>query len=179
MSRSIHFFAAEGDLAPVFDAVESTSALQYVWASMCDTSDVLRLRTYQEIPRIGIASSGDSNSEPFWLVADTAVTISVEAIPQKQGGTRYVADQWMNPQTVVLTLGGVFKDIAVIPGEVSTCTTDPDSRRLLERFRKEIPKRFVRIQSYWVGPQAEKFLNDGYRLTTALTDPPFTDLKRT
>ena len=179
MSRAVHYFAARRDLIPVFIAVESKSPLQYIWSRMSDTPDILRLRTYQEIPSIGIAMTGDSNSEPFWLASDVDVAISVEAIPQKQGGTRYVADQRMNPQTVVLTLGGVFRDIGVIPGEVSTCTTDPDSRRLLELFRKEIKKHFVRIREYWVGPEAEILLDSGYRLTPAVSAPTFCDIKRT
>jgi hypothetical protein len=176
MSKSIHFFAAKSDLKPVFTAVESKRQLQYVRTGLLESSTTLIVNSGLQIPHLGIAIRGNHVHEDSYLITDANDQVIVRPVPQNKGGLLYAIDQKANPRTITLRAGGVFKTTAVIAGEVSTCTNDPDSVNLANAFTREIRRRFKRIKSFYVGPEAEQLLDAGYRLTIGVNASSEIDL---
>jgi hypothetical protein len=130
------------------------------------------------MPNLGIAMHGDQVHESSYLVADVDTQVAIREVPQRKGGSLYAIDQKANPRTIALRPGGVFKTVAIIAGEISTCTDDPISREMVNLFAREIRRRFKRIKSFYVGPEAEQLFDAGYRLTIGVNTPKEIDLSR-
>ena len=84
----------------------------------------------------------------------------------------------MNPESVVFWPGGVFKDSCVIAGQIGTAMINPTAMELLNLFGREIRRQFKRIKSFFVGPEAERLLDAGYRLTHGIGTAEACDLAR-
>ena len=82
----------------------------------------------------------------------------------------------VNPGTIVLNPGIDMNESAIIAGSVGTIHSDNTSSALMRTFAAEVKRRFQRIKSYWVGPQATARLDSGARLTHSITAPPEYDL---
>jgi hypothetical protein len=175
-SKSIHFFATRGDLEPVLIAVESQQPLQYVQAGMFDVPEMIVVTTGLQIPNIGLAPSGESNLEPFWLITDVSKKVEMKVVPQRRGGTRYGIDPGLNPESVVLWPGGLCGNSVLVAGQVGTAMFNPFSLELANLFTREIRRRFKRIKSFYIGPEAEQLLDAGYRLTIGVNASPEIDL---
>ena len=177
-SKSIHFFATERDLKAVLAAVESQRRIKYTEAGMFDTAETTTFASGLQIPNLGLAPSGDHNLEPFWLITDGGANVEVKGVPQRRGGIRYGIDPGLNPESVVIWPGGVFKDSCVIAGQIGTAMMNPTSMELLNLFKREIRRQFKRIKSFFVGPEAEQLLDSGYRLTHGVRTAKECDLSR-
>jgi hypothetical protein len=77
----------------------------------------------------------------------------------------YAVDQLINPHSITLSHGGLFRPDVLLSGRVSTASESAVSKTLYRAFTTAIAKRFVRIRAFWVGPQAEALLHQGCRLT--------------
>jgi hypothetical protein len=177
-SKSIHFFATRRDLESVIAAVESQRPLQYVQAGMFDSPETKGFHSGLQIPNLGVAPSGDSNLEPFWLVTDSGTNVEIKIVPQRRGGTRYGIDPGLNPESVVLWPGGVFEQSCVIAGQIGTAMLNPTALELVNLFAREIRRQFKRIKSFYVGPEAEQLLDSGYRLTIGVNTSRELDLSK-
>lgn len=176
--HQIGIFATKVDLEELLRGIESQRQLQYVRAGLFAAPLVHRLATLIDI-NLGVAVKGDSNSEVRYLVTKPGETINVEPVPQYGGGTKYsIGSQRLNPKTMVFRPGGVFEGNCIISGDASTISDDPVSLEIFGLFSREIKRRLSRIRSFWVGKEAEGFLNSGWRLTPSIHAPPFCDLKR-
>jgi hypothetical protein len=178
MSSSIRFFATKRDLEELIAAAESRRPVKFVRSGVFDSSDLVTLTSGSQIPQLGYAPSGDHNHEPIWLVVNREEEIKIRPVEQRRGGVRYAVDQRDNPRSVTFSAGGVFEGSSVIDGSVSTCTDDSTSRELLNQFAREVRRRFKRIKSFFVGPEAEQLLDAGYRLTSNVKAPKEYDLSR-
>jgi hypothetical protein len=112
------------------------------------------------------------------LITKVGAKVKVEVVPQRRGGSRYGIDPGLNPESVVMWPGGVFKDRCVIAGRVGTGMINPASMELLNLFAREIHRQFRQIKSYFVGPEAEQLLDAGYRLTHGVGTARECDLSR-
>ena len=61
--------------------------------------------------------------------------------------------------------------VAVISGRVGSVHADAIAKALLEAFARGV-KKFRRVRSYYVGPEAERLWQAGYRLTRTALMPP-------
>jgi hypothetical protein len=178
MSKSFHFFATKRDLESIIMEVESKRMLQYIRAGLFDSPEIFVVVSGLNIPNLGIASHGDQVHEEKYLVDNLDSHITIREVPQFKGGMLYAIDQKINKQTIALRPGGLYQNIAIIAGEVSTCTENPASKELMNLFAQIIRRQFIKIKSFFVGPQAEQFLDVGYRLTTSVKSPKEIDLSR-
>ena len=87
-------------------------------------------------------------------------------------------DQGANPKTIALLHGGIFEKDVFLYGRVGTISDDPQSVQLYRDFASALTKRFKRIQTFWLGTEAEALFKRGFRLTIDATSPPEFDLKR-
>jgi hypothetical protein len=177
-SKSIHFFATRRDLEAILGAVESQRRLKYTQAGMFDSPETSTFASGLQIPNLGLAPSGESNLEPFWLITDNRAQIEVKAVPQRHGAIRYGIDPGLNPESVVFWPGGVFEDSCVIAGQIGTAMINPTSMEVLNLFTREIRRQFKRMKSFFVGPEAEQLLDAGYRLTHGIGTAKECDLSR-
>jgi hypothetical protein len=177
-AKSINFFATRSDLNGIFIAVEAQQALKYVQAGMFDSPELNEFSSGLKIPNLGLAPSGTSNLEPFWLVTDAHSEIIVKSVPQRRGGVRYGIDPGLNPESVIVWPGGNFDRSTLIAGQIGTGVINPESTKLFNLFIQVFRKRFNRIRSYFVGPEAEQLLDQGGRLTWNSRSPQTRDLRR-
>ena len=177
MSKSIYFFATRSDLVPVLSAIEADLSIKYTKAGMFDDPEMTEFTSYTEIDSLGVAVANEQNHNPSFLIVPAELDVTVRAVQQRRGGTRYGIDQLENPSSVVLRSGGVYKDSCVVAGQVGTAADDgPISLKLVNRFAREIRKQFVRINSYYVGSEAKELMGKGYRLTSDARRPREYDL---
>lgn len=176
-NQQVHFFATQADLKALLGVVELQRKLQFVRAGLFDESDQKREITLLD-SNLGIAVKGDKNLEVRYLVSDRATSVEIRAVPQYGGGTKFAIDQKSNPKTIIFWPGGVFGENCVIAGSAGTISDDEASLAIFKLFSKEIKRQFKKIQSFYVGKEAEGLLDKGWRLTSSLNSPPLYDLKR-
>jgi ribosomal protein S4 len=175
-SRSIHFFATKHDIESVLMAIESKLQLQYVRTALANSPSMFAVQSYKLIPDLGVAVRGDQVHEASYIVLNADEQVTIREVPQRRGGVMYAIDQQANPTSIAFRPGGVYQHSAVIAGQAGTCTDDPTSHELANLFAREIRRQFKRIKSFFVGPEAERLLDAGYRLTIGVTTSREIDL---
>jgi hypothetical protein len=81
-----------------------------------------------------------------------------------------------NPNSVLLRLGGFWKDGSLISGHFIASSDQEFSRKVMNSVRRLFKKQFTKVQAFWVGPEALSRLRNGKRLCTAIQSPPEYDL---
>lgn len=178
MSHSLEFYATREDVLSLFEAVETKRPLQYVLAGVLDAPRLTQFGAAREIEGLGIATHGDQNLEPTYLVVEPGVQVALREVPQRWGGVRYFVDQLRNPKSVAISVGGQYGNDVVIAGQIGTCTDDEDSLALFKVLAAELRRQFQRTKSYYVGPHAAKGLNAGARLTPSVRASETCDLRK-
>ena len=150
-------------------------SLQYVKGGLFDQPVLSVFDSISSLPDIGVAKSGGS-LESIFLILHRGQGLKVRQVPQRKGGYKYAIDQQENPGSIAISPGGRFGDSVLIAGMVGTVHHDKISEELMKAFASEIKKRFVKIKSYWVGPEAMELLHLGVRLTHSAGAPRTFDL---
>jgi len=158
-----HFFALGSDLVPVFDAAERAEPVHYV---LFQHHRRLKPPTYTrgiDLPTLvaGIPHA-QRNSDRRYLVAFRRLPFE----PRPIGDGVYAFDQLANPHSVVLTHSVIAAEQVLVPGSVGTCTDHAASVQLQKHFVAAIRKSFVRVRAFWLGPEAHRAWESGWRLTS-------------
>jgi hypothetical protein len=179
MSRRIlSFFATRDDLIDVLRPIEAAESFRYVQEGAILAGHERPVWNFAEgIPDLGIAKDGDQAGEMSWLLVPENEALRPELVVEYSGRRREIVDQSTTPASVELTAGGIFKVNVIIPGRIATISDDTWSQRMHGRLARAFRKRFRRIQSYWVGKQAEAMFRSGARLTFRAASPPEYDLR--
>jgi hypothetical protein len=128
-----------------------------------------------DIPDLGIARYGQGEDD--YLVTEAGMEITVEEVPQEKGGVLYDIGLMENPTAFAFQPAGQFGERTIILGSVETATGDPTSIASCKWFWRELGKGFKRVNRYYVGPEAYRLLEQGWRLTEATQCPPEFDLR--
>jgi hypothetical protein len=171
------FYATRQDLLPGLLRLESEVKLQYVLMGMFTSPTLTGFFSASDIPDLGVARHGHYISEQEFLVTEVGVEILVREVPQQKGGVLYDIGLMANPTAFAFQPGGQFEDKTIILGSVDTATGDPTSLALCKRFWRALSKEFTRVQRYYVGREAYRLLEQGWRLTLATQCPPDLDLR--
>ena len=113
-----------------------------------------------------------------YLIFDKGLSILIRSVPQRRGGIKYAIDPMENKPTMVLHVGGLLGSQRLISGDISVATGDKKADEIYALFAKEIRRSFEKIRSYYVGPEAVKLLDQGFRLTPTEKSPEAYDLRR-
>lgn len=113
-----------------------------------------------------------------YLVLDEASKVCMRAVPQREGDVKHAVDQLGNTDSVVLHLGGMEGENRLLAGQMGTAQIEKISQDLYALFTQEIKKTFVKVKSYYVGPQALQLLDKGARLSPTSRALPTYDLVR-
>jgi hypothetical protein len=89
---------------------------------------------------------------------------------------RFAIDQMANPDSIVLTHGGLNGAGVLVSGRVATISGTPAAKRLQAAFCNAIARRFPRVNAFHVGPAAGELLRRGGRLTPDASSPAEFDL---
>ena len=165
MSRKIiPIYATENDISQLVMEVKLQNNLQF--ASL----------EHIEQPEIEIMDDF-INHKPFanYIATDKGEKISSRIIPQRNGGERYTVD--MNNVTgVSIHAGGLYENLRLISGQIAPIGDSENSNNIFKLFRKLVRKKFEKIKSFYVGPEALNLFNQGTRLTPTTNSPEEYDL---
>lgn len=178
MSRALQTYATKNDWYECLQSIETQRPLSYTVCGLFDTAEFQTFIGIDAIPNFGFATTSSAISEPCYLVCDFDLGIQTRPIPQRRGGMKYAIDQAMNPFTVGLKPGGLLHQDMLIAGTLGACTEHRASIELYNLLIREMKRRFARIKSYWVGPEAVQLLDRGGRLTVSDTTNTIYDLVR-
>lgn len=176
----ILFFALREDLIPILEVVESKGPLKYALTGNFMATDlkggIRVLETGAGIPELGTASGDQQMACDSFLVCERDAEIRLRCF-RGVDGDRVCVDQFVNPDTVTFTPGGVWNGEVVLSGRVATVSDTAVAQALMRRFKSAIKKAFTKVGAYYVGPNALVLLKSGRRLTNAVQSPPEFDLR--
>ena len=177
MKANVFFFAARNDLLEPLERFEERHAVDYVRTGHFPTTATRRIRRVAEIPQLGIAEFASSAACRSFLVLERDADVVSRPITYLTGEQVFAIDQLLNPNTITLRPAGEYGSEAVLQGTIATASDSQVARDLLEEVRSAVLKAFTRIDDYYVGPIALRYLRDGRRLTLALQSPTEFDLR--
>ena len=176
-TKQRHFFATRDGLFPVIAAFEAKESVKYVLTGLHRSSDLTVYDSGREIATLDMPAPHPNAICGYnYLVALENDTVKIRSCPQNSGGIRYAVDQLVNPRTIAVLHGGLFRPGVLLYGRVGTVSDDPVALRLYRRFSSVLTKNFRKIRAFWVGPDAAKLLASGCRLTIGADSPTEFDL---
>jgi hypothetical protein len=174
-----HFYATAADLLPVFEQVETKRILQYTRCGNFDAPEVVSFDSGILLPTLHQRLAHESAvAGPSYLISERSTHITARKISLRDGGQHYAIDQLQNPDTTVLLHGGIYKEGVLLYGRVDTASKTKVALQLQGAFNRALQYHFKQIRAFWVGPNAERLLDMGWRLTAAEQCPTTTDLRR-
>ncbi len=175
---SFNFFATTADIANVIKDVEHNHQMFYVKSDLSKDASTQPISTGLSIPALGQAANDDTMHCPAYVVTQSIEAISIRAIPQRSGGVLFAVDQLSCPHSIILRPGGLFDRKAIISGSCGTTTNTDVSKRLFTVWSLAFKDQFRRVRSFMVGPEAERLLDEGFRLTSRMSAPQSHDLSK-
>lgn len=163
MRNPIPIYATQSDLIVLINEVAVARPLDFFAAGTFDERPKL-----QTVPVHCL--------EPFkqYLGADPGSTLNYRMVAS---GQRFVVDQSENPNSALLNCGGFVNDKErLVLGDISTASEDEFPRELLKFFYKAVRRRFAKVRSVYVGPEAFSLMKTGTRLAPTSMSPPLYDL---
>ena len=177
-----YFFATPLDAATLLRHFESPPPIKFVKYGQSETPNPPIYLASSQIPSLGIATETTGSSCVAYLVSVQERVNSIERFVDSTGRTRWMVDNGNNDDTVVLTMAGLWGRDILLPGNMSTLHETKPAQQLMRRFMSALKKSgFVKVNMWWVGPEALAMLKAGKRLATAAVesppeyDLPFTD----
>jgi hypothetical protein len=186
-----HIFATREDLEPGLRLFESQHRVKYVAQFRYSTNargepivvphtspDFQEYDSLLSVPFLGVNRTADHNGDQY-LVTNADVDIPIEGVVQRKGGIHYFIAPNLNFGCFGFQPGGRYQDQYLICGHIGTTSQHPDSLPLYREFTKAVTKGFKKIGSYKVGPEAQRLMDQGFRMITiSVRSPPEYDLKR-
>lgn len=161
------FFATHADLAAVVRDVMAVRPIDIVQGGLSSEPSLVVL-----------TDADDLREFETYLIVDRGAPVNLREVPQRAGGLKYAVDQVDNAHSVVLQTGGKYTAQHLIAGQAGTVGGNKQSDDLYAVIAKDIRKRFEKVKSYYVGPEAASMLDGGLRLSATPNAPPTYDLVR-
>lgn len=96
--HTVRFYATRADLLSVLDQVAKGRRVRFFPAGVFD-SEPAPFDSYEEIPSLGQAQTGDATAEPYFLVVYATDLVTPRSVHLLAGGTRVAIDQLVNPSS--------------------------------------------------------------------------------
>ena len=169
--NQFQFFATAPDLGSVLSAIERDNLLQYTLTGMFESPCLVTYPSYSDIPGFGRATHPTAVGNAAYLILPRDTEVRVRAIPQKAGGMLFGVDQIQNEDSVVIRLGGRYGEQVLLCGMIGTVSSTLAPRHLLNLFARAMRKAFVKVDGFFVGPEAMELSQSGVRLTDGNSSP--------
>lgn len=175
IKNQFSFFATKNDLLPILN--DAKSKIPYIFSILEKHGELSIYKSPEEIRDLSIMPIGDQNKSNTYLLIDPMEQLKIRSVEQRNGGVKVFYDQIACPKSVFLRPGGFLNDSnCIIAGQIGTVSNNEWSIALYKRIFSLIKKKFTKIKSFYVGDEASKKLNNGYRLTTNIRSPVDYDL---
>jgi hypothetical protein len=171
------FYATKADLLQIFAVAEASTLLKYARTGRYAQPQPPIFASGASIPELGTADNDASIACDSYLVLDRSTDAQVRPVQERDGTTSFFVDQLINPDSIVITAGGIRAPGVLLSGRIGTASDSPRSQALMKLFAGPFRKRFRRVKAFWVGPDALIELERGTRLTMAAGSPAEYDLK--
>lgn len=171
------FFATKDDLLQVLN--DANFKVPCVFSIQRECGELGVYESPEKIEDLSVISVGDQNQSNMYLLINPSEQPKTRTVEQRSGGVKHFYDQMSQPKSVSFRAGGLMEGAAcMIAGQVGTISSDEWSLVLYKAIFSSAKKRFTKIKSFYVGAEAGKKLDDGYRLTTNIKSPVDYDLRR-
>lgn len=177
--KQLTFYATNNDILKVMTVIEFIYEIEYIRMGMFDSGNIIRFKSIREITDVGYTSFGN------WISADNRFMIigkneevNIRKVLQRNGQTKFIIDPMKNPISIELSTGGIYtkKDGVLIAGRLAYVGDSDFQKNLFKFISKEIRKQFRKVDTEFVGNEAEEKLISGWRLVTAEKSPKKYDL---
>lgn len=164
MTKQVLFFATKSDIKDIIMDIEVSHSIKYYEMGLFDTKPNGYFNSITEIPDFGTPRSGDWNRDLRLMAIPKNLPLKIRDIVQKKGGVKYAVDPVLNHTSICFQFGGIYKEGIIIAGNCFTTNSNDFSLQVFKDFSSKIKKRFKKIDKFYVGPDAEKKLREGWRL---------------
>lgn len=164
-NKQLFFFATLSDITPVLTSIDLTFSVKYYETGLFDEKKRDYYTSALSLPDLGVTTHGDWNTTRSFLVIPAEVDLNLRAVSQRAGGVKYAVDQLVNPNSVVISLGGKYlkKSDVIVAGKVSTVSDTLFSQDYIKTIGLNM-KKFKKIDGFYVGSESEANLRRGWRL---------------
>jgi hypothetical protein len=177
-SKKMNFYATYRDIGQVLEQFEAEEHVVYVLTGLFDIDTPQLFGTFRAINSLSISTDGDANHVPGYLIVTESDQIELRRVPQKVGADKFAVDQSQITDSLYFQSGGAFSNEIIVPGRIGITHPTPISIKLYGAFAKIIVKNFIKVKSYYVGPEAYTLWQDGMRLGLSLKASADIDLKQ-
>lgn len=136
-SKQIFIFSDIEDLKSILQDFETNNNVQYYATGLFDYSEILKYSSIFDVSNLRVANVGDWNLCLNLLVIGKDDSVKFREVPQRKGGIKYAIDQMINPRSIVLKTGGVFKEGVLVAGAIGTISDDIYSNTLFNNLSKK------------------------------------------
>jgi len=175
--KAIKIFAVRSDILRLLKTLEAGTEIKYIKADSSSVPTIQQWSHGSDLPKLGIADGSQSNLCQSYLLSYPDLIVQPRQIEQPDGTLRFDVDQLNNPDSIVFTPAGEWKDKVILAGSFGTASLSPASQSLMKAVAAAVRKNFSKVRAFWVGPEALAQWKSGKRLTIAEQSPSVYDLQ--
>ena len=162
-----YFFSTPNDSLMLLRCFEEYFPVKYIRYGQSTTPNPPIYLNGKDIPSLGVSSESTGSSSLSYLLTIQDRLNNIEKFTDSTGSTRWIVDNGNNEDSVVLTMAGLWGDV-VLPGNISTLHNSSEAQQIMRKFSTALRKlKFIKIDMWWVSPEALEMLRNGKRLATA------------
>jgi hypothetical protein len=118
---------------------------------------------------------GNWNYNKSYIILPNNKELIIREVPQEKGGIKYAIDQMKNEESIVLSMGGNYENIAVIPSKIATIHSSPFIKDLILHTLNFI-RKYKNTDGFYISPEVLEKAKNGFRLSTDIKTPVEYDL---
>lgn len=171
------FFALKEELVPRITKLENEIELFYFRCGLFE-KEPSGCKSILDYSELGKNFYGDHIHNDRFLVIKGTERVNVRAVNQVTGEINYAIDQLENKHSIIFEPGGIYKEMHLVHGCITTISRDPNSINLFNFFSKNILYGFKKMGAFYVSEGAIRLNEKGGRLVTiSINSPEEYDLK--
>ncbi|MBR1423382.1 MAG: hypothetical protein IJ571_08085 [Ruminococcus sp.] len=179
------FFATAADMVNAFENDERIDInVKYIRCGFYDIPFINEYYSLNDIPNIGYSSGNSQGLDNYYIVEKAAIPNPDKKI-LKDGKTVFSVDPWNvdkreNSALIKISLGGLSKSgDCLIHAEISTCSDNDPTNKLMKIFKSQIRKNFIKAHSgWWIGLEAiDKYYNKVRFVSIGAGEPESCDFR--
>ena len=174
--KHVYFFALSHDITRVLNDLESIAPIRYVRMGQYDTEKHDTFEAAGDIPLLGQSDTDSASSGRSFLLVHRFAQVHLRSV-DVQGKKRFIVDQLVNSDSIVLSPGGSWTGDIVISGRFATTSSHTFAQTLMKKSASLLRKQFTKVKAFYVGAEAMTLLREGKRLTDSARSPVEYDLR--
>lgn len=175
----MRFFATAGDVQPIIQSIEESKSLAYYEAGLFDSQTQVLYSSLVATPTFDKPVAKAAVHCTRYMVLASPASLRIRTIPQKAGGCKYAVDQLINPESLIIQLGGVHQEGVLISSSIGATLPCRFTTSLTSAYRHRFNKNFRKMTTgIYIGSEAEHLSSQGWRLTDAVNQPQEYDIQK-